>query len=238
MAPRVVEAGRDDGDADLVAQRLVHHGADDDVGVALRRFLPSALAASFTSWRARSAPPVMLISTPRAPLDGRLLEQRARDRLLRRVDGAMLSPRAMPVPMSAMPMPDMIVRTSAKSRLIRPWTSDQVGDALHRLLQHVVGDCGTRPSSDVPARATGEEALVRNRRAACRPIPRSSWMPASAWRMRRWPSNSNGLVTHADRQRAELLRDAADHRRGAGAGAAAHAGGDEHHVRAGRGLAG
>ena len=28
-------------------------------------------------------------------------------------------------------------------------------------------------------------------------IPRSSWMPASAWRMRRGPSNWNGLVTQA-----------------------------------------
>ena len=62
---------------------------------------------------------------------------------------------------------------------------------------------------------------------------RSSAMPASAMRMRRAPSNWNGLVTTADRQDAEFLGGAGDHRCGAGAGAAAHAGGDEHHVRAG-----
>ena len=38
------------------------------------------------------------------------------------------------------------------------------------------------------------------------------------------------LGHHADGQRAQLLGDAGDNRRGAGAGAAAHAGGDEHHV--------
>ena len=58
------------------------------------------------------------------------------------------------------------------------------------------------------------------------------------------------LGDDADRQDAHLLGDARDHRRRAGAGAAAHAGGDEQHVRAldrladavdrllGRGLAG
>jgi len=42
-----------------------------------------------------------------------------------------------------------------------------------------------------------------------------------------------GLGDHRDREHAERARHFRDHRRGAGAGAAAHAGGDEHHVRAG-----
>jgi len=33
----------------------------------------------------------------------------------------------------------MIVRTSAKSTLMRPGIGDQVGDALHRIEQHLVG---------------------------------------------------------------------------------------------------
>ena len=41
-----------------------------------------------------------------------------------------------------------------------------------------------------------------------------------------------GLGHHADGQDALLAGDPGDHRRRAGAGAAAHAGGDEHHVRA------
>ena len=45
------------------------------------------------------------------------------------------------------------------------------------------------------------------------------------------------LGDDADGEDAELARRAGDHRRGAGAGAAAHAGGDEHHVRAGQMIA-
>ena len=45
------------------------------------------------------------------------------------------------------------------------------------------------------------------------------------------------LGDHADGEDAELARDLGDDGRGAGAGAAAHAGGDEHHVRAGEMIA-
>jgi hypothetical protein len=55
---------------------------------------------------------------PGRALDG-LLEQRRRDRGLGRLD-ARDSPDAAPIPMSADPASAMIVRTSAKSRLIRP----------------------------------------------------------------------------------------------------------------------
>ena len=41
------------------------------------------------------------------------------------------------------------------------------------------------------------------------------------------------MVTTPTVRMPSFLRDPGDHRRGAGAGAAAHAGGDEHHVRAG-----
>ena len=49
--------------------------------------------------------------------------------------------------------------------------------------------------------------------------------------MRRWPSKWNGLVTTPTVRMPSSLAQR-DHRGGAGAGAAAHAGGDEHHVRA------
>ena len=45
------------------------------------------------------------------------------------------------------------------------------------------------------------------------------------------------LGDHADGEDAEFARDLGDDGRGAGAGAAAHAGGDEHHVRAGEMIA-
>src|SRR4030095_18034 len=60
----------------------------------------------------------------------------------------------------------------------------------------------------------------------------SSAMPASAVRMRRWPSKWNGFVITATGGVATSRAGLAIHRRGAGAGAAAHAGGDEHHVGA------
>ena len=60
----------------------------------------------------------------------------------------------------------------------------------------------------------------------------SASIPWSAWVPRRVPSNLNGLVTMPDRQRADVAREPRDHRRGAGAGAAADAGGDEDHVGA------
>ena len=60
----------------------------------------------------------------------------------------------------------------------------------------------------------------------------SSLMPASATRMRRAPSKWNGLVTTPTVRMPCSLRALRDHGSGAGAGAAAHAGGDEHHVGA------
>ena len=57
-------------------------------------------------------------------------------------------------------------------------------------------------------------------------------MPCSAWTWRRLPSNANGRGDHADGQRAHLLGDLGHHGSGAGSGAAAFPGGDEHHVRA------
>ena len=60
----------------------------------------------------------------------------------------------------------------------------------------------------------------------------SSVTPSSACRARRVPSKPNGFVTMPTVERADLLRDARDDRRRAGARAAAGAGGDEHHVGA------
>ena len=100
-----------------------------------------------------------------------------------------------PVPIIAMPMPDMIVRTSAKSRLIEARHEDQVGDALHGLLQHGVGDL-ERFEQRRAAIHHGEQPLVGNRDQRVHDVASAS-MPASAWSMRFLPSNVNGLVTTA-----------------------------------------
>ena len=62
-------------------------------------------------------------------------------------------------------------------------------------------------------------------------------MPSSAWAARREPSKPNGGRHDADRQRTQLARDARHDGRGAGAGAATLAGGDEDEIGAPQGLA-
>ena len=61
-------------------------------------------------------------------------------------------------------------------------------------------------------------------------------MPSSAALALRRPSNLNGVVTMPTSERVGLPEDAGDDRRGAGARAAAHAGGDEYHVRVAHGV--
>ena len=57
-------------------------------------------------------------------------------------------------------------------------------------------------------------------------------MPSSAWLRAARALEAERLGDDADRQRADLAGEARDHRRRAGAGAAARAGGDEDHVGA------
>ena len=77
--------------------------------------------ASLTSISERSGPPVTLMITPRAPFT----DASSRSGLDTAALAAVIarpSPSANPVPMIASPIPDMIVLTSAKSRLISPGT--------------------------------------------------------------------------------------------------------------------
>src|SRR5437879_5453371 len=77
------------------------------------------LAASSTSKRVMSAPPVMLMRTPRAPFietsssSGFEIAASAASIALR-------SPSASPVPIIALPISPMTARMSAKARLMRP----------------------------------------------------------------------------------------------------------------------
>ena len=198
-----------------------------------KMMLASGCAASWTSEAAslisnspRSEPPAMDSSTPWAPSidassSGELIALPA-------ACTARPSPRAEPMPISALPAPDMTDFTSAKSRLIRPGvvirlvmpctpessTSSADRNAsisetpdVAELQQPVVGDDDQRV------------ALVAQLCDAVLGLPRA---PPALERER--PGD------HADGQRAELAGDGGDDRRAAGAGAAALAGGDEDHV--------
>ena len=108
---------------------------------------------------------------------------------------------------------------------------DQVGDALDALAQHVVGHAeGLRGSTARPP----EEAVVRDHQQRVH-LRRESSIPDSACSARCGP-RSEGPGDDAQVRR-PLAGELGDHGRSAGAGAAAQAGGHEHHVRTGEGLA-
>ena len=124
----------------------------------------------------------------------------------------------------------MIVRTSAKSRLIRPgfvirsqmpWTPWRSTSSAIRNASSIEVDLSSTSSS----RSFGITITVSH---ACR----SASTPASACFVRRRALELERRRDDADRERAELARDPRDDRRRARAGAAALAGGDEDHVRA------
>ena len=167
---------------------------------------------------------------PRGALDARL-EQRRADGGRVAASAARFSPPAAPMPMSAEPASLMIVRTSAKSRLIEAGHGDQVGDALDALAQHVVGDAERLDDRRAPLDDL-EQPVVRDHDQRVDAARAALGCPPRPARRAACPSNANGRVTtptvSAPSSRAEL----GDDRRRTGAGAAALAGGDEDHVGA------
>ena len=149
---------------------------------------------SVTSSMARSDPPVMLISTPLAPsID--TSSRRGEATASWAAVSARFSPRPTPVPMSAAPQDDMIVRTSAKSTLTSPLT--RIRSLIPWVACRSTSSAFFRASwKDVPLpttasrRSLGTTIIVSTVRA-------SSARPCSAWRMRFLPSNANGRVTTA-----------------------------------------
>ena len=144
-------------------------------------------------------------------------------------------PPACAVPIIALPGSLITVFTSSKSTLTRP---------------------GTWMMSLMPPTAFFSTSLACAKACSCvtsSPITSSSFSLSTTIRLSTLASSSadavvgllaaalalelEGLGDHADGQDAHLLGHARDHRRRAGAGAAAHAGGDEQHVRAADGLA-
>ena len=147
---------------------------------------------------------------------------------------ARFSPRPMPVPMSAEPPLCITVRTSAKSTFTRPVTlmSDEMPCvACSRTSSAFLSASwnGIPLPTTASSRSFGTTIIV----STCLRI---SAMPCSAWRMRLRPSKRNGRVTMPTVSAPCSLRERADLRRRAGAGAAAHAAGDEDEVGAGDGL--
>ena len=136
----------------------------------------------------------MLMSSPVAPSMVTSSSSGRGDGRLHGLDARGSRPAARPVPISARPCSAMMVRTSAKSTLTRPWHGDEVGDALHGVEQHLVGLLEGVDQRHVLA-GQREQPLVGDddervdRRLELRRCP------ASACLRRRLPSKRKGLVT-------------------------------------------
>src|SRR5215213_6386748 len=170
----------------------------------------------------------MEMSRPRAPF----IETSSRSGFAMAASAARcarFSPDASPVPIMAFPMPRMTERTSAKSRLINPsFTMRSVMQATpeYRTWSAIANASAKVVFSVATRNRFWFGITIRVSTDCC-----SSPMPDSASRMRRAPSNWNGFVT-TPTVRMPSSR-AARATTGTGTGAAAHAGGDEDHVRTG-----
>ena len=148
-------------------------------------------AASSTSASPRSGPPVMLRRIPVAP--SRVCSSSGDEIAARAASTARFSPRATPMPMSAEPASFMIVRTSAKSRLIRPGTvmrSVIPCTPCRRMSSAIRNASVTGVSGSTTCKSRSFSMTI-----SASTESRSAWMPCSAWSARRLPSNPNGRVT-------------------------------------------
>ncbi len=122
------------------------------------------------------------------------------------------------------------MRTSAKSRLIRPGDGDQLGNALHALAQHVVRHAESLLEvgafvHDLQQTVVGDDD---ERIGLLFELGDAGFGRLDAARALKGERAGD----HADGQCADFLGDLGHDGRAAGAGAAAHSGGDEDHVRA------
>ena len=140
------------------------------------------------------------------------------------------SPRAEPMPISAEPALAITDFTSAKSRLIRP------GVVIRSVMPET--PCSSTWSACLNASSTETlRSLIESSRSLGITMRVStssrSWaMPSSAELARRRPSKANGRVTTPMVRAPRRAGDPGHDGRAAGAGAAALAGGHEHHVGA------
>src|SRR3989441_1216813 len=159
----------------------------------------SSPAASFTtsetcvtSPSVKSSPPVMLISTPVAPVM-EMLSSSGEEIACCTASIARFSPRPVPVPMIEAPPFCITVRTSAKSTFTMPVTV--MREEMPCVACSSTSSARLRASwngmpfpTTASSRSFGTTTIV----STCLRI---SAMPMSAWRIRLRPSNRNGLVT-------------------------------------------
>ena len=171
-------------------------------------------------------------STPRAP--SMLCSSSGLEMAASAASTARLSPRALPMPMSALPAPLMTLFTSAKSRLIRPGVVIRSVMPWTPLREHLVGLTERVHHADA-AVTEREQPIVRDDDQGVALVTQlfdadlGLHLAALALEGER-PGDD------ADGEGADLPRDVADDRGAAGAGATAFAARHEHHVGAAKHL--
>src|SRR5947199_2557891 len=108
---------------------------------------------------------------------------------------ARCSPRPVPVPIIAMPIPDMIVRTSAKSRFTSPGT--RIRSEMPWTACWSTASATRKASISGVPRSTTDKSRWFGIVMSVSTTPRNASSPASACAVRRRPSNANGFVTTA-----------------------------------------
>ena len=133
-----------------------------------------------------------------------------------------------PMDIIVLPACSITARTSLKSRLISPGDSDEIGDALDSVAEHVVGE-GKGVFDGHGGAGHLMQALVGNHDQRIHVLAQRREalfgyaLPAGAFEGERQRHHRHG-------QRRRLPRQVGDHRSGAGAGTAAETGGDEHQM--------
>src|SRR6185312_6170395 len=131
-----LEPGRYDGDAHLVAERVVDHRAEDDVGLGVRRLLDERRRlVDLEQAEVRTARDGQQHAL-RAVHRG--LQQRRVDRLARRLHGAPLTARGADAHQGATRAGHDALDVG-EVEVDQARRGDQVGDALHTGQQHLVG---------------------------------------------------------------------------------------------------
>ena len=223
-----LEAGGDHGDPDLVAHRLVDDRAEDDVGVVvglgldqLRRLVDLEQAEVLGAGDVEQHPGRAL---------DRLLDQRRGDRRLGGVERRGLAGGGADAHQGRAGVAHDRAHVG-EVEVDQAGDRDQVGDALHALAQDVVGlaegleDAGAALDRLQQLLVGDDDQGVDVVAQLLDALERLLHPPLAL--------ELEGLGDRADGEGADLLLgDLGDHRRRAGAGAAALAGGDEDHVGA------
>ena len=226
LAP--LEAGRDDGDAHLVAERLVDDRPEDDVRVGVGgRLRHRDGLVDLAEREVRPAGDVD--EEPGRAVERHVLEERRADRRLHRLDRPLLAGGAAGPherhPLLAHDGPDV-----GEVDVDEPVHRDDVRDALHGVEEHLVRALEGVGERHVLA-GDREQPLVRDHDERVHRVLQVG-EPLLGVLAPLVPLEEERARHDADGEGAGRLGDVGDHRGAARAGAAAHPGGDEDHVGA------